>query len=124
MPQSAAPEALADLLSTIIATAGVLVGLIGAAVICWGVGVGFLRLVRLELQRLTGRALEEQRHMLRRQVAYYLLVGLEFLVAADILETIAAPDLRHLAILGGIVVIRTVISLTLTWEMKHAEGSE
>ena len=61
---------------------------------------------------------ETERKALRQQLAYYLLVSLEFLIPADIIDTILEPSLEELAILGGIVVMRTVISFSLGWEMK------
>jgi uncharacterized membrane protein len=124
VPESAAPEALSAVLSTGIAAAGLFVGLFGALVIVWGVLLGVFGFARLEVARLRGAEVAPLREALRSELAYYLLVGLEFLVAADILETIAAPDLQHLAVLGGIVVIRTVISATLTWELRQSAAGE
>lgn len=38
-----------------------------------------------------------------------MVLGLEFFLAGDIVQTIVVPTWNSLAILGGIVVIRTVI---------------
>jgi uncharacterized membrane protein len=48
-----------------------------------------------------------------------LLVGLELLVAADIIRTVAL-DLSpiNLALLGGLVVVRTILGWTLTVEVE------
>jgi uncharacterized membrane protein len=47
-----------------------------------------------------------------------LLLGLEFLVAADIVRTVAIePTLNNVAILGALVVVRTVLSWSLVVEM-------
>ena len=47
-----------------------------------------------------------------------LLLGLEFLVAADIVRTVAIePTLTNVAILGALVVVRTVLSWSLVVEM-------
>ena len=76
------------------------------------------------LARLTVRAdgvygsAEDLAVSLRHQLAYYLLLSLEFLIAADILDTIVQPSLEELAVLGGILAIRTVISFSLSWEMR------
>ena len=51
----------------------------------------------------------------------YLLLGLEFLIASDILKTVLEPTLNELAILGGIVVLRTVLSVFLNKEIKELE---
>jgi uncharacterized membrane protein len=48
-----------------------------------------------------------------------LLVGLELLVAADIINTVAYPlTLTNLALLGGLVLVRTVLGWTLTVEVE------
>jgi len=47
-----------------------------------------------------------------------ILLGLELLVAGDIVRTVAiAPTLTSVAILGGIVVIRTFLSFTMEAEI-------
>lgn len=58
--------------------------------------------------------------MLRHHFGSYLLLGLEFLIAADIIHTIFTPTLQKLAVLGGIVAIRTVINYFLNLELKNA----
>ena len=47
------------------------------------------------------------------------MLGLEFLIAADIIRTIVKPSLEELAILGSIVVIRTVINYFLGKELRQ-----
>ena len=62
--------------------------------------------------------------MLRNHLGSYLLLGLEFLIAADIIKTIQRPTLEEMAILGSIVVIRTVISYSLNREMEDSQPGE
>ncbi len=48
-----------------------------------------------------------------------LLVGLELLVAADIINTVAFElTVQNLALLGGLVVVRTALGWTLTVEVE------
>jgi uncharacterized membrane protein len=48
-----------------------------------------------------------------------LLLGLELLVAADIIRTVAlAPTLPNVLILGVLVVVRTFLSWSLVVEME------
>jgi len=48
-----------------------------------------------------------------------LVLGLEFLVAADVVRTVAvAPTLLNIGILGAIIVIRTALSWSLVVEME------
>lgn len=89
---------------------------IGAVVLLGGLlfaGLGALRVWRREHD---GRATY---HALRRTFGSSILLGLEILVAADLLRTVAvAPSLQNVAILGGIVLIRTFLSFSLEIEME------
>jgi uncharacterized membrane protein len=58
-----------------------------------------------------------------------ILLALEFLVAADIIRTVAVePSLENVAVLGLIVLIRTLLSFSLeveidgTWPWRRAVG--
>ena len=96
------------------------IGLMGAAIIVWGLAVAFVRVVGLEFLTLRGQPIHRQRLEIRQILGYYLLLGLEFLVAADIVHTILDPTLSELAILGAIVAIRTTISFSLNRELAEA----
>ncbi|MBT1070349.1 DUF1622 domain-containing protein [Pelotalea chapellei] len=54
----------------------------------------------------------------RRQLSRAILLGLEFLVAADIIRTVAIePTFTSVGILAAIVIIRTFLSFTLEVEI-------
>jgi uncharacterized membrane protein len=54
-----------------------------------------------------------------RSVGRSLLLGLEVVVAADIVKTIAVePSLMSLYVLAGLVLIRTFLSWTLVLEIE------
>ncbi len=54
----------------------------------------------------------------RSSLGRSILLGLEFLVAADIINTVAIePTLNSLAVLAGIVLIRTFLSFSLEVEI-------
>jgi uncharacterized membrane protein len=56
--------------------------------------------------------------LFRRRLGRSILLGLEFLVAADIIRTVAVtPTGESVAVLAGIVLIRTFLSFTLKLEM-------
>ena len=80
-----------------------------------------LSFFRNELKRLTGNYSITNIRKLRAVFGTYLLLGLEFLIASDILKTVLEPTLNELAILGGIVVLRTVLSVFLNKEIKELE---
>lgn len=62
-----------------------------------------------------GRAYRSSRHRLGRAI----LLGLEVLVAADIVRTVAiAPTIESVAVLAGIVLVRTFLSFSLEVELE------
>lgn len=95
------------------------VGIIGVAVILWGVAVATIATLKVEFANLRHQHLPRARVKLRQQLGSSLLLGLEFLIAADVIRTVLQPTLEEVAILGGIVAIRTVISYFLHKEMAE-----
>jgi uncharacterized membrane protein len=95
----------------VIETVGKAIDGVGVAVIA----VGALISAAGAIPRLkTGSAYRAFREQLGRSI----LLGLEFLVAADIIRTVAVtPDARSVAVLGGIVLIRTFLSFSLQLEV-------
>ena len=97
---------------------------VAGIVIVYGVILGIVQLVRVELRRLkNGDEQSSALDKIRFQVGRHLLVGLEFLIAADIIRTVVSrtTTLEQLAILGGIVAIRTVLSYFLGKEIRRPE---
>jgi uncharacterized membrane protein len=69
---------------------------------------------------LTGRADRNTYTGYRHRVGRALLLGLEILVAADIIRTvILQPTLQNVATLGLLVVIRTFLSWALVLEIEE-----
>jgi uncharacterized membrane protein len=55
----------------------------------------------------------------KHQIGRSLLLGLEFLVAADVIRTVALePTLNNVAVLGLLVLVRTFLSWSLTVEIE------
>lgn len=55
----------------------------------------------------------------RRSLGKAILLGLELLVAGDIIKTVAvSPTLENMAVLGAIVAIRTFLSFSLELEIN------
>jgi len=70
-------------------------------------------------QILRGRPGSDAFTTYRSNVGRAILLGLEFLVAADIINTVAIEStLESLLILGGIVLIRTFLSFSLEVEIE------
>ena len=57
--------------------------------------------------------------ILRRQLGRSIILGLEFLIAGDIIRTVIVADtLTNVAILGLIILIRTFLGITLHLEVE------
>ncbi len=55
----------------------------------------------------------------RQDVGRAILLGLEFLIAGDLIRTVVvAPTLQNVVVLGLIVLIRTFLSLSLQLEIE------
>jgi uncharacterized membrane protein len=95
--------------------------LAGIGAIILGTLAAFAALALALLRKHGGQALEEGRGPVpafRKSLGRSILVGLELLVAADIIRTVAIePTLRSVAVLGAIVLIRTFLSFSLEVEI-------
>ena len=96
-----------------------MISVMGVAVIVFGVLTGLLRFLHSEIAAARGVSVQGERRDLRQVLGYYLLLGLEFLIAADIIDTLMKPTTQELILLGSIVAIRTVISYSLNSELAH-----
>jgi len=95
------------------------IGSIGVAVIVWGMLLTVFRLLKLEFSRLKTKSIFRERESVRHQFGSYLLLALEFMIAADIIATVIHPTIEEIAILASIVVIRTIISHFLEKEIGN-----
>ena len=97
------------------------ISVMGMMIMLWGILVCFIRFFRKEFQKGTIYQTIEERENIRVQLGTYLLLGLEFLIAADILHSAHHPQLESLYVLGLIVLIRTVISFFLNREFTNRQ---
>ena len=79
--------------------ASIIIGVVGAAIIVWGVILITFRLLKLEFKRFKQKSIYHERE---------ILIG-----------TITHPTLNDMAVLGSIVLIRTVISHFLEREVAE-----
>ncbi|MET0812813.1 MAG: DUF1622 domain-containing protein [Microbacterium sp.] len=91
---------------------------IGALAMIVGFVIALILGVR-SLQRHEGGSAAFQ--VLRTTLGSAILLGLEVLVAADLIRTITSkPSLEDAAILGLIVLIRTILSMSIQIEIEGA----
>jgi uncharacterized membrane protein len=106
---------------------------IGTAIDCVGVAliiVGVVYAIACFLVAVLRKADSAYRG-LRQNLGRSILIGLEFLVAGDIIKTIVVtPNGNSVAALAGVVAIRTFLSISLTvemtgswpWRQRQGEG--
>lgn len=61
---------------------------------------------------------------IRLSLGQVLTLGLEFIVAADLIGTTTAPDYYTVGIVASIVIIRTILSFTLNRELSSIRRME
>ena len=89
---------------------------VGIAIIVIGAAISLAVFLR---RLLTARGHADAVDAFRSDLGRSILLGLEFLVAADIIDTVAIkPTLDSLAVLAGIVLIRTFLSWSLEVEIE------
>jgi len=65
------------------------------------------------------RKVADAYHRYRQQLGRSILLGLEFLVAGDIIRTVAvAPTIDNVIVLGLIVLVRTFLSMAMELELN------
>jgi len=100
------------------------IGIAGIVVVTWGAIISFIQFVGLEGKGLFGANVGKKREHLRQHLGTYILMGLEFLIVADLIRTVIRPTLQELAVLGSIVIIRTIVSYFLDREMIASHRCE
>ncbi len=102
--------------SSWIETVGSALDLVGVALIAIGLLIAFARYAGIAFAPPQG---VDPYRLLRHDIGRAILLGLEVLVAADIIRTVAVtPTLDSVAVLGAIVVIRTFLSMSLQLEVE------
>lgn len=99
----------------------VAIGMIALAVIIWGVFFCLAKWLRGEIFTRSEADSSARREEARRELATYILLGLEILIVADIIETVINPTVEEISILGATVLIRTVISFFLDREIAEKD---
>ena len=120
----ALPFEIGPMLAEVFEVMAVGIDLIGVAIIIFGFNVALLKLLSALLQgaglrRGLGNVAEA-----RRTLGAYILTGIEFMIASDIIHTVITRELTDLIFVGLLVVIRTAISFFLGKEIAELEHRE
>ena len=99
-------------------TASLLIEAIAVLVVTFGALEAFVRLVALASRP---SATHGARKEIWRQFAMWLVLGLEFQLAADIITSVVAPTWRDIGELAAIAVIRTFLNFFLERDIESAD---
>ena len=106
---------LDELLHSVVPTIVSAIELTGVAIIALGT---FITLIQFAADILRQTKVEDAVGTIRSNLGRAILVGLELLVAADIIHTVLVQlTLESVAALAGIVIIRTLLSFSLEAEI-------
>lgn len=99
----------------LISITGYVIEAVGVFVVVVGMCISSFVFVRTYRQLPEGVAYRTY----RRQLGRSIILGLEFLIAGDIVRTVVVADtLQNVAILGLIILIRSFLSVTLHLEVE------
>ena len=93
---------------------------LGIFMVLWSILQALAGLTQRSWTLLTQPAVPKDLSAIRLAMGEKMVFGLEFFLAGDIVQTIVVPTWESLAILGGIVVIRTVLVHFLNVELSQA----
>jgi len=95
-----------------------LISIIGVIIISWGAFIVVFNFLYREFLYIFKKGPKVDKNGLRVNLGLFILLGLEFMVAGDIIHTALNPSRNALITLGSIVAIRTVITYFLNKEIQ------
>lgn len=96
-------------------TSAALIGYAGVGIIMYGTIRSFFQF----LASIIGK--QKNLSRIRIDLGKHLALGLEFFVGKDIIESVVHPTWDDLGKLGAIIVLRTVVTIFLSRELKEVE---
>ena len=102
-------------------TAGTLVEAMAVLVVTYGACEALFLLLRLAV---APSASHGARKAIWRRFGTWLLLGLEFALAADIIATVVSPTWDDIGELGAIAVIRTFLNYFLERDLESSEPEQ
>ena len=107
-----------ELIALIARTAGTVIEGMAVLIVAFGSVDAFVRLMWVIV---TPTATHGERKAIWRRYGMWLLLGLEFELAADIIGSVLSPSWQELAQLGAIAVIRTFLNYFLEKDLESSQ---
>ena len=92
-------------------------------ILIWGVTIAGYDFIKNEFSNQGRVWMTKQNNFIKNYLGSYVLLSLEVLIAADIIESILKPTFQDILKLGILVIIRTIISFFLHKEIEEAMNS-
>jgi len=100
----------------------VVIDLTGALVMVWAFITAVVSVVRSSFTASDARSRIHDLQVARCGLGIKLVFALELMIVSDLLQTIVSHSLDDLILLGGLVLIRTVIAYFLNKEIQDVEA--
>lgn len=97
-----------------------IIDLVAILFILWGFIKAMFDFIALKIKNKTVSNTDIR--SIRCYLGTYLLLGLEIMIVADIIKTVLNQTREELIFLGGIVIIRTILSYFLNKEIEQIES--
>ena len=95
---------------------GLVIEVVGVLIVVGGAAIAIAPYIA---KVVTARADSRDFEIARGNLGRAILLGLEFLIAADLIDTVAIdPSFESIAVLGFIVLVRTFLSISLETEIE------
>jgi uncharacterized membrane protein len=91
-----------------------LFNVVGSFLIIYGGLRSMLGVIRIEVLKKP-----QSYQLVRKELTNKIVFGLEFFIAADVLETVLDPSQEELLLLGTVVLIRTILGYFLSKEVTE-----
>ncbi len=108
-----------DKLMPVLEMVVVVINVFSIGVLVFGVLLCAIHLIQIIFSKDTrSNKLQRVKHA-KIELGGFVLLGLEILIVADIVETVIRPSFNEIILLAAIVLIRTVISFFLNKEVRE-----
>jgi uncharacterized membrane protein len=114
------PEIFHAIIEYVVLIIGIIVGILVAGIVIITLG----NLLRSLLSKIRKRQQQVHVREIVTRMLRGLLIVLDFLIAADLLQTILDPSLEETAVLALVVVLRILLSWSLSKEIEMGAKEE
>jgi len=90
-------------------------------IVAYGCAEAFIQLLRIVFTRSTSHG---ERKVIWRNLGAWLVIGLEFELAADIISSVISPTWQDIGELAAIAVVRTFLNYFLVKDLEEVDEAQ